>query len=407
MTMLGRWRTPTVILICGSLIALISFGPRSTFGFFLTPMTAANGWGRDVFALAMAIEMLLWGASQPFAGALADRFGAARVLICGALLYAVGMVWMAYATTPLAFHLAAGVLIGLGLGACSFGIVVGAFAKLLPASWRTIGFGMGTAAGSFGQFLFSPVAVGLIDIAGWQNALLIFALVLLPILPLSLMVAAPPGSAAAKLQTAPGQTISEALSEAFGHRSYVLLITGYFTCGFQLFFITVHLPAYLVDRGLGAAIGGWTIAVIGLFNIVGSIASGYMANAMPKRFLLSAIYFSRSVAILVFIMLPPSPAATLAFGAVIGILWLSTIPPTSALVNLMFGTRWLTMLLGVAFFSHQLGGFLGVWLGGVLYEATGSYDVIWWGSIALGVASALINLPIVEKPVSRPVPAAA
>jgi MFS family permease len=404
---LTAWRTPTVILICGCLVALISFGPRSTFGFFLPPMTAANAWGRDVFALALAIEMLLWGASQPFAGALADRFGAHWVLIGGAVLYIVGTVWMAYAHTPLEFHLAAGVLIGLGLGGCSFGIVVGAFAKLLPSSWRTVSFGMGTAAGSFGQFLFAPIAVALIDNTGWQNTLLIFAAILLTVIPLSLAVAAPRGSATAKMQASVGQSVSEALSEAFGHRSYVLLVLGYFTCGFQLFFITVHLPAYLVDRGLPASIGGWTIAVIGLFNIFGSIGSGYVSNLMPKRYLLSAIYFSRSIAILLFIVLPPSPVVTLVFGAVIGILWLSTIPPTSALVAIMFGPRWLTMLLGIAFFSHQVGGFLGVWLGGVLYEGTGSYDVIWWGSIFFGVASAVINLPIVEKPVPRPVPAAA
>jgi predicted MFS family arabinose efflux permease len=214
----------------------------------------------------------------------------------------------------------------------------------------------------------------------------------------------PPGGAASAV---PGQSVIQALAEAVGHRSYVLLILGYFTCGFQLFFITVHLPAYLVDRGLPASIGGWTIAVIGLFNIVGSIASGYLANLMPKRYLLSAIYFSRSFAILVFILLPPSPAATLIFGAAMGVLWLSTIPPTSALVVIMFGNRWLTMLLGLAFFSHQVGGFLGVWLGGVLFESTGSYDVIWWGTIFFGVASAVINLPIVEQPVARPAAVAA
>jgi predicted MFS family arabinose efflux permease len=199
-----------------------------------------------------------------------------------------------------------------------------------------------------------------------------------------------------------GQSVKQALGEAFGHRSYVLLTLGYFTCGFQLFFMTVHLPAYLVDRGLSSSIGGWTLAVIGLFNIVGSIAAGYIANLMPKRYLLASIYFTRSIAILVFILLPPSPAATLVFGAAMGLLWLSTIPPTSALVAIMFGPRWLTMLLGIAFFSHQVGGFLGVWLGGLLYERTGSYDVIWWGAIVLGVASAVINLPIVEKPVARP-----
>jgi MFS family permease len=409
LSVLSSWRTPLVILICGCLIGMISFGPRSTFGFFLTPMTAANGWGHDVFALALAVEMLLWGASQPFAGALADRFGAVWVLITGALLYIAGIVWMAYARTPLEFQLSAGVLIGMGLGGCSFTLVIGAFGKILPARWRTIAFGLGTAAGSFGQFLFSPLAVALIDHFGWQQTLLIFGAMLLVLVPLSAMLAAPRITAGSPATMIPGQTLKQALAEAFAHRSYVLLTLGYFTCGFQLFFITVHLPAYLVDRGLPASIGGWTIAVIGLFNIVGSISSGYIANLMSKRYLLSLIYFSRSVAITVFILLPPSPVATLVFGAVIGVLWLSTIPPTSVLVAIMFGSRWLTMLLGISFFSHQIGGFLGVWLGGVLFERTGSYDVIWWGTIFFGVASAVINLPIVERPVRRPgaVPAAA
>ena len=396
------WRAPLVILVCGCLIGLISFGPRSTFGFFLTPMNAAHGWGRDQFGLALAIEMLLWGAGQPFAGALADRFGAPWVLAAGALLYVAGIVWMAFAQSPFELYMSAGVLIGFGLAACSFTLIIGAFAKLLPPEWRTIGFGVGTAAGSFGQFLFSPLAVGLIDGVGWQNTLLVFAVILLPMLPLSFVLSAPRRAPGAPAPAVASQSVTQALAEALGHRSYVLLILGYFTCGFQLFFITVHLPAYLVDRGLPASIGGWTIAVIGLFNIFGSISSGYIANLMPKRYLLSAIYFSRSLAILVFILLPPSPAATLVFGAVIGVLWLSTIPPTSALVAIMFGSRWLTMLLGIAFFVHQVGGFLGVWLGGLLFERTGSYDVIWWGTIFFGVASAVINLPIVEKPVARP-----
>jgi MFS family permease len=406
-TRLSVWRSPLVILTCGCLIGLISFGPRSTFGFFLAPMDAANGWGRDQFGLALAIEMLLWGAGQPFSGALADRFGAPFVLAAGALLYTIGIVWMAFAVSPFELYMSAGVLIGFGLAGCSFTLVIGAFAKLLPPQWRTIGFGAGTAAGSFGQFLFSPLAVGLIDNVGWQNTLLTFAAILLVLLPLSFVLSAPPKTPGSTAPAVASQSVMQALAEALGHRSYVLLILGYFTCGFQLFFITVHLPAYLVDRGLPASIGGWTIAVIGLFNIVGSIGSGYIANLMPKRYLLSAIYFSRSLAILIFILLPPSPAATLIFGAAMGILWLSTIPPTSALVVIMFGNRWLTMLLGLAFFSHQVGGFLGVWLGGVLFESTGSYDVIWWGTIFFGAASAVINLPIVEQPVARPAAVAA
>jgi len=407
--LLARWRTPQVILVCGCLIALISFGPRSTFGFFLAPMDAAHGWGRDQFGLALAIEMLLWGAGQPFSGALADRFGAPRVLMCGAILYILGMVWMAYAQTAFELYMSAGVLIGLGLAGCSFSIVVGAFAKLMPPSWRTVAFGAGTAAGSFGQFLFSPLAVALIGTIGWQAALLVFSVTMLIAVPLALAMSGPRQEQQVAAAPQTKQTLSQALAEALGHKSYVLLSIGYFTCGFQLFFITVHLPAYLVDRGLPASIGGWTIAVIGLFNIVGSLGSGYISNLMPKRYLLSAIYFSRSLAILAFILLPPSPAATLVFGAVIGVLWLSTIPPTSALISIMFGPRWLTMLLGLAFFVHQLGGFLGVWLGGVLFEATGSYNVIWWGTILFGLASAVINLPIVERPVPRAdaVPAAA
>jgi MFS family permease len=401
-----NWRTPAVILVCGCLIGLISFGPRAGLGFFLTPMTQSLGWGRDVFALAMGLQMLLWGIGQPIAGGLADRFGAIPVLCAGAILYAAGLVGMAYSTTPLMLHVTAGVVIGFALAGSSFTLVIGAFGKLLPESWRSLGFGAGTAAGSFGQFLFSPISVALIDAYGWQHTLVIFSVVVLTILPLSLALAAPnaPVTQASKL---PQQSIGAALSEAFGHRSYVLLVIGFFTCGFQIFFIGFHLPAYLVDRGLAAEVGGWALAMIGLFNIVGSLAAGYLGNLMPKRYILAAIYFGRSLAILVFISLPPSPAATLIFSAVIGFLWLSTVPPTSGLVALMFGTKWLTMLFGFAFFSHQVGGFLGVWLGGVLFEMTGSYDWIWWGSIALGIASAVVSLPIVEKPVARPAPAAA
>jgi MFS family permease len=401
-----NWRTPAVILICGCLIGLIGFGPRSALGFFLTPMSSAYGWGRDVFSLALALQMLLWGVGQPFAGAIADRFGSVQVLCFGALLYTAGLVLMAYSTTPLTLHITAGVMVGFGLAGSSFTLVIGAFGKLMPEHLRTFAFGAGTAAGSFGQFLFSPLAVGLIDNFGWQHSLLILAATVLLILPLSLALAVPKTAAPAAGAPAP-QSVTQALSEAFGHRSYVLLVIGFFTCGFQLFFISVHLPAYLVDRGLSSEIGGWTLAVIGLGNIAGSFLAGWLSNVFQKRYVLAAIYFARSLAIAVFILLPPSPVTTLIFGAVIGLLWLSTIPPTSGLVAIMFGTRWLTMLFGFAFFSHQVGGFLGVWLGGVLFEATGSYDAIWWGSVALGIASAIINLPIVEKPVARPAAAAA
>ena len=400
------WQTPVVVVVCGCLIAIIGFGPRSTLGLFLTPMSSMHGWGREVFALALAIQMLIWGAAQPFVGAIADRFGPVTVLGAGAVLYAAGLAWMANASSPGELYLSAGFLTGFGLAGASFTVVIGAFGKLLPAKWRSLSFGVGTAAGSFGQFLFAPIAVGLNGVFAWQTTLMIFAGVVLTIMPLAFALALPrdavPG--AAQVQQ---QSVSQALREALAHKSFIYLVLGFFTCGFQVFFITVHLPAYLVDRGLSADIGAWTIGVVGLFNIIGSISAGYLSDKMPKRYLLAAIYFLRSIAIAIFIAIPASPLTTVIFGATIGLLWLSTVPPTNGLVALMFGTRWLTMLAGFAFFSHQVGGFLGVWLGGVIFERTGSYDVIWWFAILLGILSAVINLPIVEKPVARPAAATA
>jgi MFS family permease len=402
---LAPWRTPMVLIAAGCVIALIAFGPRSALGQFLAPLSFDRGWGSEAFSLAIAIQNLLWGAAQPFAGAFADRFGPVRVLCAGAILYAAGLVGMATSTSVIGLDLTAGVMIGFGLAGCSFPMVIGALGKLVPDNWRGFAFGAGTAAGSFGQFLYSPLAHSLIQAFSWQTALLIFAGTLMLVLPLSLMLATP--SAAPVAGAVKPQSSRQALVEAFGHRSYVLLVLGFFTCGFQLAFVTVHLPSYLVDRGLGAEAGAWTIGLIGLFNIVGSLSAGWLSGKMPKRYLLSIIYFGRAAAIVGLITLPPSTASVLVFGAVTGLLWLSTVPPTSGLVALMFGTRWLTMLFGFAFFSHQVGGFLGVWLGGWAFEATGSYDVIWWLSVFFGVASAVINLPIVEKPVARPVAAAA
>lgn len=402
----ANWRTPTVILVCGCLIAIIAFGPRSTLGFFMTPMVALNGWGRDVFAFAIAIQNILWGLGQPFSGMLADRFGTVPVMCAGALMYSAGLALMAVSSTPGMLDLSAGVLIGLGLSGCSFPVVLAAFGKVLPEEYRAFSFGLGTAAGSFGQFLFSPLAVLLMDQIGWQNALFVFALTLLLAMPLSLVLATRRASEPVA-GAVPTQSLRQALTEALGHRSYVLLTLGYFTCGFQLQFMTVHLPAFLVDRGLSAQVGGWTIAAIGLFNIIGSLGSGWLAGIFPKRYLLSIIYFSRSVLILAFISFPVTPFTCIVFGATMGIFWLSTVPPTTSLIALMFGTRWLATLAGFAFFSHQVGGFLGVWLGGIAFERTGSYELIWWLAILTGVLSALINLPIVEKPVPRAAAAAA
>lgn len=399
-TSLG-WRTPMAILICGCLIGTVGFGPRAALGLFLTPMSHAYGWGRDVFGLALAIQVLVWGAVTPFAGAIADRFGTLTVLTVGSILYCAGLVLMAFSTTPGMLDASAGVLTGLGIGATSFTLVIAAFSKLMPPDWRALSFGLGTAAGSFGQFLFSPLTVGFIAWLGWQNALVALGVITLLMIPLAVALRTPPMDVAPGPGVAEKQSLLQALAEAFGHRSYVLLVLGFFTCGFQLLFITVHLPAYLVDRGLSVDAGAWTIGTIGLFNIIGSISAGWLMERMPKRYLLSILYTLRSLAVLAFITLPVTTMSAIAFGGFMGLLWLSTVPPTSALVALMFGTRWMATLFGFAFFSHQVGGFLGVWLGGFLFDRTGSYDVIWWLSIALGVISAIINLPIIEKPVER------
>jgi len=397
---LGTWRTPVVVIGFGCLIAALAFGPRSSLGFFLAPLSNANHWGRDVFAFALAVQNLLWGVAQPIAGSIADRYGAVRVLSIGALLYALGLVLMAYSTNAAMLDLTAGALIGFGLAGCTFPIVLAAFGKILPPEWRSTAFGLGTAAGSFGQFLFSPLAVLLIDKVGWQHGLVVFGVIVLAVLPASLALASP---ASEETKTA-SQSLRQALGEAFGHRSYVLLMLGFFTCGFQLAFITVHLPAYLADRGVASEVGGQTLAAIGLFNIIGSLTAGWLGDRMPKRYLLSLLYFGRAAVILAFIAFPITQLSCILFGAAMGLMWLSTVPPTNGIIVVMFGTRWLAMLSGVTFFSHQVGGFLGVWLGGIAFDRTGSYDLVWWLAILFGVLSALINLPIVEKPVPRPEP---
>jgi MFS family permease len=401
------WRTPTVIVICGCLISMIGFGPRSVFGLFLTPMSQANGWEREVFALSVAMQTLIYGAAAPFAGAIADRFGSIRVIIAGTLLYAGGIYMMAHASSPAMLYASSGVLIGFGLSGCSFNLVISALGKLLALSWRSTAFGAGTAAGSFGQFLFSPLGVSLIDTVGWRSTLEIFAGLLLLMIPLAFALATPhadapaPTGSSTSASAAPAQTYKQALTEALRHRSYILLVLGFFTCGFQLGFVTLHLPAYLADRGLSAQVGGWTLGAIGLFNIIGAMLSGWLGNIVPKRYILSFIYFARALVVVFLIMMPASPAVALIYGAATGLLWLSSVPPTSGLVALMFGTRWLAMLFGIAFFSHQVGGFLGVWLGGLAFVKTGSYDLVWWLGVLFGVISAVINLPIVEKPVAR------
>ena len=378
----------------------MSFGLRSSASaFFLTlPMSSANHWGRDVFAFALALQNLLWGIGQPLAGIIADRYGTGRVFCAGGLLFAAGLALMSHATSAPMLDVSAGALIGFGLSGTSFMVVLAAFGKLLPPEWRSLAFGLGTAAGSFGQFLYSPLAVALMDALGWQQTLTIFAVTMLAVVPLSMALVTP---TAQGIREAAPQSLRHALGEAFAHRSYVMLVLGFFTCGFQLAFITVHMPAYLVDRGLSATVGGWTIATIGLFNIVGSVASGWLCDRLPKRYLLSFIYFVRAAAIFAFISFPVTPFSCIAFGAIMGLMWLSTVPPTNGIIAVMFGTRWLGTLAGFAFFSHQVGGFLGAWLGGIVFDRTGSYDLVWWLAILFGILSGLINMPIVEKPVAR------
>jgi MFS family permease len=394
-------RSVPLIIIAGCAIAALGFGPRSTMGFFLTPMSTEHGWSREVFALAIAIQNLVWGIAQPFTGMLADRYGSARVITAGALLYALGLFLMARTTDPVSLQFTAGVLIGLGVSGAAFLLVLAAFSRLLPERMRTIGYGLGTAAGSLGQFIFAPLGQAFIEAYGWQMALTAMAgiVLIIPFLAIALRgrpVPAPVG---------PGQkdqSIPEALREAFRHRSYQLLVCGFFVCGFQIAFITIHLPPYLDDLGIPVVYGGYAIGLIGLFNIIGSIASGILTGRMPKRFLLAGIYLGRSAIILLFLLLPPSIPSVLIFSAAMGLLWLSTVPPTQQIIAIMFGTRYMATLFGFVFFSHQLGSFFGVWLGGVLYDSTGSYDIVWWISIVLGVFAALVNLPIVERRVARP-----
>lgn len=388
------------ILIFGCLIALLSFGPRSTMGFFMTPVTEAHGWGREIFALAIALQNLFWGIGQPIAGMVADRFGTYRTLVVGALFYMSGLYLMAEATTPLALQLTSGVLIGLGVSGTSMMLVLASFARLLPENFRTIAFGIGTASGSLGQFLFAPLGQHFIHQYGWQTALLLFALSLSIVPLLAIVLRGKPGNPAETLQIA-DQTIRQALAEAFGHRSYLLLVAGFFVCGFHVAFITTHLPAFITDVGIDAKWGAWAIGLIGLFNIIGALSSGFLSNRYTLRYSLCFIYSARAAVIAVFILLPVSTGSILIFSAAMGLLWLSTVPPTQGLVAVMFGTRYLATLFGFVFLSHQIGAFIGVWLGGVLYDATGAYEAMWWLSILLGLMAAVLHWPIKEQAIDR------
>jgi MFS family permease len=398
---LPHWRTPLLVIIAGCLIAMIGFGIRSVFGLFLEPMTLTHGWSRETFALAMAIQNLLWGIGVPVAGAMADRFGPMKVLSFGALLYAIGVWGMATTDSSLGLHLFGGVLTGLGIAFSAFSIALAAMAKVVGPERRTLVLGLGTAAGSFGQVVFSPLGQQFIAAFGWQAALLILAASALLIIPFALVL---PDSHTHLGEPAYDQSLVEALREAAGHRGFVLLTVGFFVCGFHVAFITVHFPSYVKDLGLAPEVGAYALAIIGLFNIAGSFLSGAAGTRWSKKSGLAFIYFTRAAVITALLLAPKTPLTIYLFAAAMGILWLSTVPLTSGIVAQVFGVRYMATLFGIVFFSHQIGSFLGVWLGGRLYDTTGTYNAIWWAGVVLGLLAALIHLPINERPLARLAP---
>lgn len=381
-----------VLLIAGCVIAAVTNGIRTSFGLFTLPVTADLGLTRESWGMAMAIQNLAWGLAQPFAGGLADRYGTARVIAGGLVVYALGMALMIVSPDGSMMALSAGVLVGVGIAASSFSIVMAAFGRHVPQEKRAMIFGIATAASSFGQFLFAPIGQGFISAFGWATALLYLAMILAMALPLALALR----GRAASVPGVADMGFMQALARAWGHGSYRLLVVGFFVCGFHLAFINVHMPAYLVQCGLSPDVGSWAIAVIGLFNVVGSLLSGWLGSRLPKQLLLATIYFSRAVAIGLFVLFPVTEVTTYLFAAAMGVLWLSTVPLTAGLVSLFFGPRYMGMLYGLAFLSHQVGSFVGVWLGGYVFDATGSYSLMWYLGILLGLGSAAIHLPIRE-----------
>ncbi len=387
----------TQVLLCGALIVTLSMGIRHGFGLWLQPITMERGWTRETFAFALAVQNIAWGLAGPVAGMFADRFGAFRVLILGSLLYALGLVLMGLATSGLAFMGSAGLLLGMAQAGTTYAIVYGVIARNVAPEKRSWAMGVAAAAGSFGQFLMVPVENWLIGNWGWQNALFVLGCLALAIMPLAFGLKEPAQAAT----SGPKQSVGAALREAFGYPSFRLLMAGYFVCGFQVVFIGVHMPSYLKDNGLSPSVATTALALIGLFNIFGTYAAGALGERLAKRHILATIYLLRAVVITVFVLAPLTPWTVYLFASVMGLLWLSTVPPTNAVVAQIFGVRYMSMLGGIVFLSHQVGSFLGVWLGGLLYDTTGSYQVVWWLSVALGVFAAIVNLPVRETPIVR------
>ena len=393
------------VLACGAAIVTLSMGVRHGFGLWLQPITQEMGWTRQSFAFAIALQNLSWGVIGIFAGMAADRFGAFRVLMGGAVLYGLGLAGMALSPTPLLFALTTGLLIGAAQAGTTYAVIYGVLGRQIAPERRSWAMGVAAAAGSFGQFLMVPVEGWLIASLGWQQALLALSMAVLLIIPLAFGLREPGFQGAAPPKR--DQTIGHALREAFSYPSFNLLMAGYFVCGFQVVFIGVHMPSYLKDHGLSPQVASYALALIGLFNVFGTYIAGTLGQRMPKRFILSFIYLARAVVITIFLLVPLSPLSVYVFSAVMGALWLSTVPPTNATIAQIFGVQHLSMLGGFVFFSHQLGSFMGVWLGGYLYDATGSYDIVWYIAIGLGVLAGLVNLPINEAPIQRAQPQAA
>ena len=397
-TLRARWQTPALVIAAGCLIAMLGFGTRSVYGLLLEPMTGARGWDRETFALALAIQNLVWGFGVPFASMLSDRYGPSRVLAAGAIVYGIGTAGMATATTGVGLTLFGGVLTGLGIALTSFSIALAAMARVVEPGRQSLVLGIGTSAGSLGQVIFSPLSQLVIAKFGWDSALFFLAASVLLIVPLAFVL---PGNKDTGGHATIEQGLGEAIVEAVRHRGYVLLTLGFFVCGFHVAFITVHFPAYVRDLGLAAEVGAYAIAIIGLFNIVGSFLSGLAGQRWPKKNGLVIIYSLRALAIAGLLIADKTPSTIYLFAAAMGILWLSTVPLTSGIVAQVFGMRFMATLFGIVFLSHQLGSFLGVWLGGYLYDRTGSYDAVWWIGVALSIAAALIHVPINERPLQR------
>ncbi len=393
----GRFAVVAVIA-AACLISLIGFGIRASFGLYLEPMTVANGWSRETFSLAMAIQNLLWGIGVPVAGAIADRFGTAKVVALGAAVYSVGIAGMAMSDSGLALHLTGGILVGLGVAFCSFSLVLAAIARLIGSARRSLALGLGTAAGSLGQVIFSPINQALISRYGWYDSLLVMSVVSLVLIPLAFSLR---GSSESRGEPASDQGLTNALGEAVNHRSYLLLTAGFFVCGFHVAFITVHFPTYVTDLGLSPQTGAYALSLVGLFNIIGSLASGAFGQRYSKKMGLSFIYFTRALIILGLLMAPANGLTIYLFAASMGLLWLSTVPLTTGIVAQIFGLKFMATLFGLVFLSHQVGSFIGVWLGGLLYDRTGSYDAMWWAGVGFGVFAAMVHFPINDKPVGR------